>query len=347
MDSVVFDGVSYVKASVAAKSFRYTSDYIGQLCRTKKIDARLVGRTWFVNMDSIKGHKQGKYKIQTNNKQTTSTNKPSEIKLSRTPVHSVLNTKTIKVIKDVNFINKTTRSLKVFYDRDEEALIPRLIKKHVKPPKTVRVQLANSKKVKINGNKNNEVLFHTTELPDVALSGTLNVTSIPEIVEKGIKDFSDEKTIENKDISAERNIVDTDNLENEKEVDIKTLLFNTSQTSVINKNSIKSVSMKLDNKNNVREDVANKIRESKFNVVKQKNEYNLPSSFTPKIILEKPVKKTPVLILFSPLIATILAVISTVVIFSASASVVVFDSFYETHLVFQMANLLDIYNAGF
>lgn len=37
MDKVTFDKVEYVKATVAAKSFRYSSDYIGQLCRAKKL----------------------------------------------------------------------------------------------------------------------------------------------------------------------------------------------------------------------------------------------------------------------------------------------------------------------
>ena len=62
MDKVTFEGVEYVKASALAKQFKYTSDYIGQLCRAKKVDARLVGRTWFVNPESVIEHKQGKYK---------------------------------------------------------------------------------------------------------------------------------------------------------------------------------------------------------------------------------------------------------------------------------------------
>jgi len=42
MDKVVFDKKEYTKASIAAKQFKYTSDYVGQLCRLEKVDARLV-----------------------------------------------------------------------------------------------------------------------------------------------------------------------------------------------------------------------------------------------------------------------------------------------------------------
>ncbi|MFW6210402.1 MAG: hypothetical protein ACOC4E_02855 [Patescibacteria group bacterium] len=62
MDTVVLDGVQYLKVAVAAKQFDYTPDYLGQLCRAGKLDARLVGRTWFVNPESVAEHKAGTYR---------------------------------------------------------------------------------------------------------------------------------------------------------------------------------------------------------------------------------------------------------------------------------------------
>lgn len=62
MDTVVLDGVQYLKVAVAAKQFDYTPDYLGQLCRAGKLDARLVGRTWFVNPDSVAAHKSNTYR---------------------------------------------------------------------------------------------------------------------------------------------------------------------------------------------------------------------------------------------------------------------------------------------
>ena len=56
MKNVTLEGIDFVKASEVAKQFGYTSDYIGQPCRSKKINARLVGRTWFVNIPSLEAH---------------------------------------------------------------------------------------------------------------------------------------------------------------------------------------------------------------------------------------------------------------------------------------------------
>ena len=57
METVNHNGLVYVKASTLAKRHRYTTDYIGQLCRQHKIDAQLVGRAWFVNEGSLLNHK--------------------------------------------------------------------------------------------------------------------------------------------------------------------------------------------------------------------------------------------------------------------------------------------------
>jgi hypothetical protein len=48
----------YISAILAAEMTGYTSDYIGQLCRAKKIDANLVGKSWYVLEDEILKHKE-------------------------------------------------------------------------------------------------------------------------------------------------------------------------------------------------------------------------------------------------------------------------------------------------
>ncbi|HRH22600.1 MAG TPA: hypothetical protein PLB51_01220, partial [Candidatus Paceibacterota bacterium] len=48
-----FDGKKYISSRRAAEIFRYSNDYIGQLARDKKIDARMVGRSWFVSHESL------------------------------------------------------------------------------------------------------------------------------------------------------------------------------------------------------------------------------------------------------------------------------------------------------
>ncbi len=61
MDTVTSNDIVYVKASVLAKRYHYTTDYIGQLCRQLKVDAQLVGRAWYVNEDSLLVHKGDRY----------------------------------------------------------------------------------------------------------------------------------------------------------------------------------------------------------------------------------------------------------------------------------------------
>lgn len=58
MDTVVFADKKYIKASKAALASGYTADYVGQLCRKGKIDAVLLGKTWYVHEDSLTAHKQ-------------------------------------------------------------------------------------------------------------------------------------------------------------------------------------------------------------------------------------------------------------------------------------------------
>lgn len=56
MNTVVIDGVTYTKTGTLAKQFRYTTDYIGQLCRSGKVDAKLVGRSWYVSEQALADH---------------------------------------------------------------------------------------------------------------------------------------------------------------------------------------------------------------------------------------------------------------------------------------------------
>jgi hypothetical protein len=52
-----FDGKRYISSSRAAKITGYVNDYIGQLCRDNKIECRMVGRSWYVALDSLVQYK--------------------------------------------------------------------------------------------------------------------------------------------------------------------------------------------------------------------------------------------------------------------------------------------------
>lgn len=324
MDTVILDGVTYVKASVAAKNFRYTSDYIGQLCRAKKVDARLVGRTWFVNTDSIKEHKQNKFKVTSDDKSKES-GIPKETKVSRTAVHPVVVNKTIKVIKGLSSPEKLSRNLSVSYDKDEEALIPKLTRKYIRPPKTIRVELASSRKVKISGSKMTNVTFQAGELPEVALSGNLNVTTYPDkepLVE--VTDVTHSKT-ENKAMSSKQDNFSKSDL-HKKIVNIH------SGESAGKKSSAAKVVASKKPVSVMSQDLTSSLQSAT----------PIQSTFTPNLIQTATVQKTSTLALISPLIATFLAIACVLFILSASMSIVTFKSVYESQIVFQMANLLEV-----
>lgn len=193
MKTVVLDGVQYTKASVIAEQFKYTSDYIGQLCRAKKIDARLVGRTWFVNEESLVAHKKTKHqKSPAAENATRRTNTlsqadtASDTKTYRINVNAPLKNKTIKSLPDkplkIASADKK-ESVQIRYETDSEHLFPTVVKKSNAQPastsvkKYLHIEPASAKKLKIRAHKSKPSAFKTTDLPDVALSGKLAVSS--------------------------------------------------------------------------------------------------------------------------------------------------------------------------
>ena len=205
MDNVVLDGIEYVKASAIAKQFHYTSDYVGQLCRAKKVDARLVGRTWFVRPGSIKEHKNT-----THNKVTEPAQKPAEqsvktkavdddsasnVKIHRIEVNAPLKNKTAKSaaptqsVSPVSTHSASESTPTISYHQDAETLLPNLnlgdktkesLEKNTHASSSVKkylhIEPASAKKLKITGNNKKHASFSSTELPDVALSGKLSVS---------------------------------------------------------------------------------------------------------------------------------------------------------------------------
>lgn len=57
MDELTLDGKIYLSSKQAAKITGYAKDYIGQLCREGRVEARLVGRSWYVLEESLKSHR--------------------------------------------------------------------------------------------------------------------------------------------------------------------------------------------------------------------------------------------------------------------------------------------------
>lgn len=60
MDELVIGETRYVSSKKAAQITGYAKDYVGQLCREGKVEAKLVGRNWYVLESSILEHRFGK-----------------------------------------------------------------------------------------------------------------------------------------------------------------------------------------------------------------------------------------------------------------------------------------------
>lgn len=197
MNTVTIDGIEYVKASVLAKKHNYTSDYIGQLCRSKKVDAHLVGRTWYVHQASLDNHKDTRYAELRSNEKTSNIN--TKIKNSRPKIVAPLSKKTLKSHTQ-HFADRVSWR-RPAYEEDDTGLLPSLNKHSVaKESFNINVDLAESEKVSVLSTSPNASL-HSQPLPAVALSGTLKVQNfesriqVPEIdnspVEYSYNDYHD------------------------------------------------------------------------------------------------------------------------------------------------------------
>jgi hypothetical protein len=59
MDELLIKDQKYISSKRASELTGYAKDYIGQLCREGRVEARLVGRSWYVREAGIKDHRFG------------------------------------------------------------------------------------------------------------------------------------------------------------------------------------------------------------------------------------------------------------------------------------------------
>ncbi len=77
-DTLILEGKNYISARRAAKIINYAQDYIGQLCRSEKLDCKMVGRSWFVTEESLLNHRENAIDA-TQERITKISKKPEEI----------------------------------------------------------------------------------------------------------------------------------------------------------------------------------------------------------------------------------------------------------------------------
>lgn len=59
MDELTIGNKTYISSKRAAEVTGYAKDYIGQLCREGRVNATLVGRSWYVLESSLRAHRFG------------------------------------------------------------------------------------------------------------------------------------------------------------------------------------------------------------------------------------------------------------------------------------------------
>lgn len=168
MDVLNVGEKTFVKASVIAKDLGYTADYVGQLCRSGKVDAQLVGRSWYVERDSISNHKGNRYR-------STQAKSVKALKINHTQESKIVSE---SLVDTSHFYIHNTLKPVSRYVPDETELFPTVSKKE-KMHGHLNVGLADSKSVEITS-ESPKYNFDTPELPKIKFKGLVSITEVDE-----------------------------------------------------------------------------------------------------------------------------------------------------------------------
>jgi hypothetical protein len=120
METLTLGGKQYVKATKAARDLGYATDYVGQLCRTGKVDAHLVGRTWYVNVDMLGAHRVEK-------------KRNARLKAREYAQKSIAEARNLNVAQSA----KGYRNIEIRYQPDTRPVLPDTKKLHIATEKFV------------------------------------------------------------------------------------------------------------------------------------------------------------------------------------------------------------------
>lgn len=177
MEVLVFDGKNYVKASKAARDLGYATDYVGQLCRSGKVDAHLIGRTWYVDQEMLSSHKVEKKRV-------------SRVKARE---YAKKTREEFKVNIEKAQVEKSERKLQISYESDTEDLIPETRKLTIS---TIRTKSSDHEDAPIYSNTlinaGKKVIMqgevHVTDVNDDAIDEDTTVL-YPGRIHKGLKEM--------------------------------------------------------------------------------------------------------------------------------------------------------------
>jgi hypothetical protein len=178
---------TFVKANKIARELGYTADYIGQLCRADKVEAKLIGRSWYVEESSIRSHKHNRYR---STKATTQKELQQAIS-ERKPERAAAPTQVERAIHQAPlpsgrfYRHQSATLIAPRYAQDDAELLPVLKKPapaKLPKPRILSVSLADAETISVE-NKEKESRFSPTELPEVRFKGRLKVASADDIEE--------------------------------------------------------------------------------------------------------------------------------------------------------------------
>ncbi|KND48404.1 MAG: hypothetical protein AB200_01595 [Parcubacteria bacterium C7867-005] len=106
------DNKRYISAGRAAESFGYSQDYVGSLVRNGQLPGKMIGRSWYVELDAITLHSKSKSRKNKNLR-----NQKSKSRLDAEK--NLINEST------VNAINNST----IVYEKDSAPRLPELLKR--------------------------------------------------------------------------------------------------------------------------------------------------------------------------------------------------------------------------
>jgi hypothetical protein len=233
MEVLELSGITYVKASSIARDLGYTADYVGQLCRSGKVDAQLVGRSWFVSEGSIRSHKDSRYRSNSiKTKQNLSAQKEQAIEVNKDKMEE----REFSVpINAKHFYSKAVEP-KNNYTEDQSELIPTLTEKKSLGSTPIEIRHADAKTIPVERGYVSYAL-KATELPKIRFKGKLELQAVPESAPVDQKDTESETTSSEKTIQ-----VSTDDTEAEA------LPITSKETQTTEASKTKTISDKLNQK---------------------------------------------------------------------------------------------------
>ena len=194
METLEHNGATYVKVSVLAKRFNYTNDYIGQLCRQGKVEAKLVGRSWFVRESSLLEHGSDRLKNTRPNEilskiNTKSVSDSAELptrvaifpQLSKHSHRTLLsNAATKTLIPVVSEPAEHLSSVGARYSHDSSASLPKFnylkpIVSEVSEQIVIEPTTVSGQKIAIHTATKGTKKLYFSSLPEVSLQGNLTV----------------------------------------------------------------------------------------------------------------------------------------------------------------------------